>query len=108
MSATSEPSAAAACDAAAPSPPQAPPGLSAGRLLFARPGTDKPAEPDARALARRDHLHAHARRARARREALLALLGSSALGEMVRIDAQLQHDLSRLMAFVLGDTAPPP
>jgi hypothetical protein len=27
---------------------------------------------------------------------------------MVRIDAQLQHDVSRLMAFVLGDTAPPP
>jgi hypothetical protein len=106
MSSTSEPTA-TATDASDPAAPGAPTALPGGRTLFARPGADKPAAPDARAQARRHHLQAHAERAQARREALLALLRSSALGELVRVDPQLQRDVAKLMAFVMDDLAPP-
>lgn len=80
---------------------------STGRTLFARPGTEKKhTPPDTKARMRRQRLHAHAQRAGARREALLAILQSSALAELVRIDPKLSRDVSRLMAFVLDDVAP--
>ncbi len=80
---------------------------STGRTLFARPGTeDKHAAPSAKAQVRRQRLHTHAQRAAARREALLAILQSSALVDMVRIDPGLNRDVAKLMAFVLDDVAP--
>lgn len=82
---------------------------AAGRTLFARPGTeDKHAATGAKAHVRRQRLLTRAQRASARRVALLAILQSSALAEMVRIDPTLNRDVAKLMAFVLEDVAPLP
>lgn len=62
--------------------------------------------PDAKTRLRRERLQAHAQRAGERREALLALLRSSALAELVLVDPQLKRDVSRLLAFVLDDVTP--
>jgi hypothetical protein len=77
------------------------------RTLYERPNPETRAPIGEKAQARRQHLQAHARRAGARREALLAILCSDALAELVHIDPMLKRDVSRLMAFVMDDAAPP-
>lgn len=79
---------------------------SPGRTLFTRPSdATKHTPPSANAELRRQRLHTRAQRASARREALLAILQSSALADMVRIDPGLNRDVRKLMAFVLDDVA---
>lgn len=75
------------------------------RTLFVR-ATDGTRPADATARRRREWLLAHSARSSARREALAALLRSSALADAASVDPLLRRDVMRLVAFVRDDLSP--
>lgn len=77
------------------------------RTLHAR-ATGNPRPVDATAQQRRERLLAHAARSSARREALAALLCSSALADAASVDPGLRREVIRLLAFVQGEPDPTP
>lgn len=77
------------------------------RTLYAR-ATDVSRPVDATAQQRRERLLLHATRSPVRREALAALLCSSALADAASVDPGLRRDVMRLLAFIQGNTDPRP